>query len=251
MRPASLLPVLVMVAACAQTGGEKYRPAAQTNDAAMSNISVGVEYMRRGEYEKALDKLERAQKADPSYPLTYNSLGVLYELLGDDGMAEKNFKRALQLDRSNSATLNNYGRLLCKNGRVKEAEDMFRRAAKNPLYETPEIPVTNAGLCLKGAGRVDDAEDYFRRALQYNPRQPTALLQMSRLSYDRGEYMSGRGYLQRYLAEAAPTAESLWLGIQIEQQLGDKDTVSSYALLLRNNFPESDEARKLRDSGIR
>ena len=104
---------VLLTAACTQTGGGKYRPPAQANDAAASNLSLGVEYMRRGEYEKALEKLQRAKTADPDYPLTYNSLGVLYQLIGDNRQAEQNFKHALALDGSNSATLNNYGRLLC------------------------------------------------------------------------------------------------------------------------------------------
>ena len=78
-----------------------------------------------------------------------------------------------------------------------------------------------------------------------------ALIQMGQISYDQGNYLSARGYLQRYLEVARHTPASLWLGIRVEKELGDKDTLSSYALLLRNNFPDSDEAALLRQSGLR
>ena len=74
---------------------------------------------------------------------------------------------------------------------------------------------------------------------------------MAKLSFETGRYLPARGYLQRYVAAAKHTAESLWLGIQIEQQLGDKDAISSYALLLKNTFPDSDQARLLRESGTK
>ena len=74
---------------------------------------------------------------------------------------------------------------------------------------------------------------------------------MAKLSYANGNYLSARAFLQRYLEIANQTPASLWLGIQIEQKLGDKNTLSSYALLLKNNFPDSREAGLLKESGIK
>ncbi len=74
---------------------------------------------------------------------------------------------------------------------------------------------------------------------------------MSDLSYNQGNYLSARGYLQRYLEIANHTPISLWLGIRIERELGDKNALSSYALSLRNNFPDSKEARLLQESGAK
>jgi type IV pilus assembly protein PilF len=98
---------------------------------------------------------------------------------------------------------------------------------------------------------VTEAEQFFRKALDVNPALPSALLQMSRLSFDQKKYLPARGYLQRYIAVAPHTAESLWLGVRIENQLGDYNAVSSFALLLRNQFPGSNEARQLLESGLK
>lgn len=251
MRAPVILYAAVILAACNATigGGEAIRPGATTNTAAATNLQLAVEYMQRREYERALEKLDRAREADPDYPLTYNTYGVLYQSLGDNSRAEQNFKRALRLGGEDSPTLNNYGRFLCQQNRVDEADKVFQRAAGNPLYETPEIPITNAGICMLGAARAPEAERYFRRALEINPRMSPALLQMSHLSYAKGDSLKARGYLQRYLETARHTADSLWLGIQIEQKLGDRDAVASYSLQLRNNFPDSEQAQKLRASG--
>ena len=251
------LPLLLsacMLTACNSTsggGGDNIRPSATTNEAAATNLRLAVEYMQRKEYETALEKLDRARQADPGYALTYNTYGVLYQTLGDNARAEQNFKRALQLGGDDSATMNNYGRFLCQQNRVDEADAVFRKAANNPLYEAREIPLTNAGICMLGSKRLPEAEKYFRGALELNPRMPTALLQMSRLTFEQGDALRARGYLQRYLEVGNPTAESLWLGIQIEEKLGDKDAVSSYSMMLRNNFPDSEQAQKLRPAEAR
>ena len=57
--------------------------------------------------------------------------------------------------------------------------------------------------------------------------------------------LSARAYLQRFLEVSKHTAASLWMGIRIERQLGDKDAIASYKLALRNNFPDSNEATLL------
>lgn len=242
-----LIPFLLY--GCASTTDRDLQPDATTNNVARANLNLGVAYMQRGEYEKSLEKLDRARKADPGYYATYNAYGLLYQLLGKNREAEENFKKALSLNRNDSATRNNYGRFLCQQGRYKEAEETFMEAANNPLYETPEIAITNAGTCAMMKGEKDLAEKYFRQALDRNPKIPVALLQMSQLSYDEGSYLSARGYLQRYLEVAKHTPASLWLGIRIEKKLGDKDAVASYKLLLRNNFPDSEETKLLNESG--
>jgi type IV pilus assembly protein PilF len=252
MRGALLVPLLLALAACTPAGGGgngNLRPQETSNDVAIANLNLAIEYMRRGDYQKALEKLDKARAADPGYPQTYNTYGVLYEVLGQTARAEQNFRKALQISPGDSATLNNYGRFLCKSGRTREAESAFLEAASNPLYETPEIPLTNAGLCALGEGRSAEAEQHFRKALQINPKLAAALLPMARLSYDGGNYLSARGYLQRYDEVAKPTAESLWLGIRIERELGDRNAVASYSLLLRNEFPDSNEAKLLRENG--
>jgi type IV pilus assembly protein PilF len=243
-----VLLVTLALAACGPSsgGGGNIRPSATTNEAAAANLKLAIEYMQQRQYENALQKLERARQADPDYALTYNTYGVLYQTLGDNARAEQNFKKALSLGGDDSATLNNYGRFLCQQGRIEEAEKVFLRAAANPLYDTPQVPITNAGTCMLGAKRTADAEKYFRRALELDPRMAPALLHMSRLSFDQGEALRARGYLQRYVEVAPHTAETLWLGIQIEQALDDRDAVASYTLLLRNRFPDSEQARKLR-----
>ncbi|GJM05588.1 MAG: type IV pilus biogenesis/stability protein PilW [marine bacterium B5-7] len=219
----------------------------QALEVAVANMNLGIEYMQQGAYENALTRLERSLLAKPDYAPTYNILGLLYQRLGDPVESENNFKKSLALDSSgssSSSTHNNYGLLLCNNGRIDEAEAEFLDAANNPLYNSPEIALTNAGLCLYD-NKPQIGEGYFKQALNKNPRFSHALIQMADISYNRNEYVLAHQYFKRYQSSARHTPKSLWLGIQICKELNFKDDVSSYALLLRNQYPDTIEAKKL------
>jgi len=235
-------------------GSERQRQAKAAPErlaVAMANVNLGIEYMRQGEYEKALEKLERAKLAEPEYAPVYNMSGVLYQTLGETEKAEENFKKSLRLDDANSDLLNNYGQFLCAEGRDDEALDRFLMAAVNPLYRSPEIPYVNAGMCAQMHERNREAEGYFLKALNFNPRFPSALIQMSEIEYNKTNYQKAHHYLAKYLEVARHTPKSLWLGIRIEKELGNKDALSSYALLLKIEFPDAEETRLLEESGLR
>ena len=247
-----LILLLLGLSACDQFArNDQLTTQGHTNDVALSNLNLGVAYMQQNEYEKSLEKLNKALAADPNYIPTHNALGLLYQRLGKDEQADQYFKKALAINANDPYTLNNYGQFLCSTKHYDAALELFQKAAANPLYETPEIAIANAGTCALNNDHPDVAESYFRQALDKNPRVPSALLQMAQLSYNSGNYLSARGYLQRYMEISKHSPASLWLGIQIEQQLGDKDNLASYALLLKSNFPDSREAQLLKESGFK
>ncbi|SMN11288.1 Type IV pilus biogenesis protein PilF [uncultured Candidatus Thioglobus sp.] len=242
---ASLIVSFLVVSGCGHLIPTK---TLESNNIAEPNLKLGIAYLRRGEYEKALDKLYRAKQASPNYPPIYNALGALYQQIGKTKKAEKFYKKALSLDKSNPTTLNNYGQFLCQEMQYDKAEKKFLEAANNPLYRTPEIAFTNAGICAITQNKLDLAESYLREALVKNPYLPIALLKMSELSYGAQHHLSARAYLQRFLEISSHSSKSLWLGIRIERQLQGQDALASYMLLLRNKFPTSKEARFLSDS---
>ncbi|MGH8119787.1 MAG: type IV pilus biogenesis/stability protein PilW [Gammaproteobacteria bacterium] len=227
------------------------RPTINPNEVALTNLNLGIEYMRLEKYELALERLQYARAAKPDYAPIYDALGLLYQRMKQPGEAEQYFQQALKLDQENPSTLNNYGQFLCSEDRVDDAEKYFLAAAENPLYRTPEIPYTNLGTCAHLHNQPDKAVDYYRRALTLNPYVPHALINMSEISCEQSDYASARDYLDRYLAINTQSPRTLWLGIRIERELGDKNKVSSYALLLRNKYPDSEEAKLLQESGIR
>ncbi len=206
-------------------------------------VQLGIEYAKQGDYNTAVAKLQKALEIAPDFANAHHVMALVYNRIGDKQQAVQHFKRALELDPKDSQTLNDYGLFLCAGGKHQAADELFARAVANPLYATPEIAHANAGVCAARAQNYPQAEKYLRAALADNPRLPTALLEMADISFRLNRYLPARGYLQRYLESARHSARSLWLGIRIERQLGDRDAAASYALALKSKYPDSEEAR--------
>ena len=217
---------------------------ADPNEYAELNVRMAAEYMKKGDNDIALRRLQTALEYDPRYAAAHSTLGLLYARLNQFDKAEKHFKESLRIAADDPDALNNYGQYLCSRGHYQDGIELFAQAVQNPLYRNPEITYANSGMCALGVD-LDLAEKNLRRALQIDPKLSPALFQMSKLSYQKQRFLQARGYLQRYLEVADHSAQSLWLGIRIERELDDQDTVASYGLALKANYPDSEETRLL------
>ena len=250
MKVLQYLVVLLLVAlfsGCATVGkdGRVIDKEKKRQEVARANTMLGIEYLRTGKYELSREKLEKALAADPDSPEANDAIAVLYEKVGEPDMAEKYYRKSLRLNPGNPRGHNNYGQFLCIQGRYKDAEQQFLLAAEDPFYSTPSLALTNAGLCALRIPDEEMAEKYYRKALELDPKYPPALLQMATLNYSRSNYLSARGYLERYQEAGQHTPESLWLGVRTEYALDDRRAWGHYALALKNNFPNSPEAAEL------
>lgn len=211
-------------------------------------VKMAVAYLQQGKVSIALNKIKRGLELDATSANAHNIIALIYERLGETSLAEEHYKQALKFDSHDPYIRNAYGSFLCTQKKYQEANQHFMAALRNSLYPTPEVALTNAGICSDRQGNSEPAETYYRQALNANPKFPTALLRMVRISFEKKNYLSARGYLQRYLEVGQHTAETLWLGIRIERELGDLDTLASYEMLLRAKFPDSEEMRVFEES---
>lgn len=237
---------LAAVQACVSTDQQLPAPASN-EDAAEANLNLGAAYVRQGDYELALEKLERAVDQNPRLAEAHSTLAIVYDQLGETRQAERHYERATRLQPSNADVQNNYAVFLCRQGRWEEAEPHFRRAANNMRNTGPEVALTNAGQCAVDAGNREAAEDYFRRALERNPRFGDALLGMLELEYQRGNHLQARAFMQRAFELREPEARQLLLCVNIERSLGNPDRAADCEEELRENFPQSAELAQLRE----
>jgi len=240
-----LLALLVLLTGCATTGNPSMT-AEQATRASEANTQLAIRYLQQGELQEALRKALKAVEQDGDSSPAHMVTAEIYNRLDETEQARRYYRQSVQLDPENSAALNNYGRFLCARDEREQALEYFERAAGNPLYNRPEVPLTNAGRCILQAGDEAAAEEYFRAALQRNPRFPTALLNLAALRLDDDDTLSARAFYERYLdAVNRQTPESLWVGIRLAAASDDRDRLASYSLLLRQRYPESEEAARL------
>ena len=174
------LVALLLITACSSS------PKKTDNDlrkAAETNTALGRQYMDRGQYEIALDKLKRAVANDKTYASAHTMQGVLYETNGELDDAESEFRMAVRYDPTDGDVNNNLGAFLCRNDKAGEADVYFQTALKDPFYTTPQIATANAGSCALSRGELDKAESYLRQSLEQDQRMASALLPMAEVSY--------------------------------------------------------------------
>ncbi len=212
------------------------------------NAELGAQYMRNREYQIAMDKLTKAVELDPRNINAHGTLALLHAVIGQHDKAEASFKQALRIDGENSSVLNNYGQFLCQRGRYDEGQKLILKAVANPLYANADSGYYNAGACAMGNGKLDEADGYFRKALEIDSSMAPALLQMADVNLQLNRALQARAYLQRFSGVATMNARALWLGVQIERQLGNRDDEASYALQLQKSFPDSVQTKQLLES---
>lgn len=208
-------------------------------------VQLAQEYLKRGNLEIARDKLVRALELDPYSAQAHTLSGFLNETIKEYVQAELHYRRAVELRPKDGDMSNNFASFLCKRGRYDEAEVMFQRAFADPFYKTPEVALTNAGICAKDAGKLEQGEAYLREALDRKPDFGPALLPMAAVLFARQDFLRARAFMQRYDAANPASPEALYLGLQIEQALGDERSAEDYRRRLVSGFPRSREAQSL------
>lgn len=230
---------LVVLAGCVST---QQQSDSSMRKAAETNTALGRQYMDRGQYEVALEKLKRAVAYDKTYAPAHTMLAILYETIGKPDQADGEYRKAVQYDPEDGDVNNNYGAYLCGVGKREEAETYFLAAVKDPFYETPEVALTNAGTCALARGDLDKAESFLRQSLKYDDKLGAALLAMAEVSFRKESFLQARAFLQRYEAVGPVNQESLSLGYRIETRLGDGKSAERYRLELVERYPDATKA---------
>lgn len=225
--------LLLLVGACATQG------ATDPREAARINTELGAEYLAQGQNDRAREKLERALELYPTYAPAHAALGLLFAGMDRRDEARQHYEQALMYETKDSATRNNYAVFLCGSGREEQAMKEFERVLTDLDYRSPEVALTNAGICARKLKNMKLADTYFRKALARDVKYAEALDQMALLSYDRGQYLQARGFLQRLESITPLDSERLILAIRIEEALGDTAAVNRYRTTLRQRFPQA------------
>jgi type IV pilus assembly protein PilF len=212
-------------------------------------LQLGIRYMDIGKLELARENLQKALEKDSNNARAHSALAFLYEKINHFDDARQHYEAALGLSPDDIGIQNNYGKFLCDRRQFDRGMALLTQASTNMLNDRQWIALTNSGRCQLGMGQRQQAVTYLKQALDLNGEYAVALFEMQKISYQMGDYKAAGDYLQRYLGEANHTPETLWIGIQTEQALGNLSLANEYRTLLLKKFPISNEAKQV--AGIR
>lgn len=236
---------VLLASGCVSTTTGPAKAEANTGEAAELNYQLGARYYRNGQYELARDRLLYSIELEPDNAIAHSTLALTYERLENIRLATEAYEQAVKIAPRNFDVLNTYAVFLCRQGEYDRAIENFDRAIDVTENDDVEITLTNAGLCAVQKPDPVKAEKYFRAALTNKASYGDALLQLCVLKHRAGENLAARAFLQRYLNSNLPSAEVLYIGMQIEEDLGDERARTDYSNRLLREFPQSPEARQV------
>ncbi len=239
----------LLVAGCISTTTGTAPPEADDGDAAELNYELGARYYNNGKYELARDRLLLSIELNPKRAIAHSTLALTYEALGNERLAIESYKAALKAEPRNFDVQNTYAVFLCRQREFKEAKKYFERAASHPENDDAEVTLTNAGMCMTEQPDLAAAEAFFREALERRAEYPDALLQLCLLKYRQQDYLVARAFLQRFMGVSETTAGVLYLAAEIEEKLGNDRGRTEYVNRLLRDFPQSDQAKRVLESG--
>jgi len=234
--------LLLLIGGCVteETGGQK---SATQSQKLQAFLELARGYLEKRDYTNAKRPLEQALKVDPTSAEAHVLMASVYVADGDTQLAEREYKDALRSEPRNAMAQNNYGTFLFGEGRYKDAAQHLKIAANDPSYGRRGQAYENLGLTQLKLNQPADAEQSFLRALMLNSAQPRSALELADLYFKAGDFTRCKQYFAMFNAMARPTPRSLWLGVRLSRVLDDQDQLSSYALALKNLFPDSPEYR--------
>jgi type IV pilus assembly protein PilF len=241
-----------MLAACATTGQQQaaidMTPPPEDSDArrrARIRLELASRYFEEGKTEIALDELQQVLSVDPNFPEAYNLRGLIYMRLGNTRQAEESFRRAVTLNPRDADSLHNYGWLQCQQARYAEAEQSFQQALANPTYGGRSRTFLAMGVCQARAGDVAGAERSLARSYELDAANPVTGYNLANVLYQKGDYQRAQFYIRRLNNSEQANAETLWLGIKVENRMNDTQAMAQLSDQLRKRYPQSRERAAL------
>jgi type IV pilus assembly protein PilF len=208
-------------------------------------LELASSYYADGKTEIALDELRQVISIDPDFAHAYNLRGLIYMRLGDNRQAEDSFRRALSLSPRDGDAAHNYGWLLCQLQRYPDSIRTFQQALASPGYADRAKTHMALGLCQARAGQSAEAEANLVRSYELDPGNPITGYNLALLLYQRGEFKRSQFYIRRLNNSELANAESLWLGVKVENRMEDAKAMSQLSSVLRRRFPQSRERTSL------
>ncbi|MCM2342633.1 type IV pilus biogenesis/stability protein PilW [Rhodoferax sp.] len=209
-------------------------------------VELAMGYLEQGKTTIALDEVKLALVADPDFADAYSLRGLIYMRLNELALAQDSFLKALAVQPRDPNILHNLGWLRCQQARYPEALADFSLALSNPNYGERAKTYMAQGLCQIRAGLRRDAEQSLLKSYEYDAANPVTGYNLANLLFQNTDFARAQFYIRRLNNSQWSNAESLWLGIKVEQQMADRVAMLQLATQLEKRFPQSKEASAYR-----
>lgn len=236
----------LLMSACVttQTGG--FEDKKDPHKAVELSVQAARSYIQEGKWEPAKRHLKTALEIDPHNAGANDALALVFWRTGEYEQADKHFRAAISdaVDSEGSRIRNNYAAYLYDRKRYPEAETQLEKVAEDLLYEKRADAFLNLGRVRVKLKKFPQAKDALERAMLMDRGNSAVMLQLAEVHYQLSDYVKARTFYDAYRKQPQSQTQSpasLWLGLRLADRAGDRDSTASYALALKNLFPQSEE----------
>jgi len=239
------------------TGCSSFSPSAMYAKATQASVEsytdLGIKYLQAGDTVSAKSALRQALDINANHAPALNGLALVFQTEAENELAENYFRDAVKNDPGSAMIHNNFGAFLYAQGRYEEACTELSRATEDPFYAQRAQAFENLGRCYRLIGRGDAAVFVLERALTLSPDRPLAMIELAELHLEQGNIDAAAGWFAdfRELVDRGLVdhfAKSLWVGVRLARIQGNASRAATYALLLKNLYPESEEYKNYEES---
>ena len=132
-------------------------------------LNKGISYIQLNQYNSALKDLLEAEKYYTDDPRIHYYLGMVYHAKDMKPKAMEEFQKAIDIDDNYSEAHNYLGTLYSDDGLWDKAIAEFDKALLNPMYETPAVPLYNAGWAYYSKKDYKNALAKYNAAISKEP----------------------------------------------------------------------------------
>ncbi|AWL12702.1 uncharacterized protein HMF8227_02249 [Saliniradius amylolyticus] len=243
MRICLVLIVSVMLAACSSSSSLQQ---GNKTEAAKVRLSLGLTYLKNGNFKQAKYNLDQALKFAPRMADVHYSLAYYYQQVGETRQAQEAFQTALSRAPDNADILNSYGAFLCQQGDYQASETYFHRALEQQEYISAAETYENLALCNERQGKLAEAEGYLDKALKHQPQRAKSLMLMTELLVRQAQWQKAKTLLSRYESTGNVSPDMLLMAYKIEQGLGNPERAESYGDMLVKLYPDHRTTQEFR-----
>jgi Flp pilus assembly protein TadD len=146
-----------------------------------AHFNAGLEHLRGGRLDMALEEFKEAVKLDPKNPYFFKGLGVAHSQVADrcppkdQGCRQKNLdeavlaaRTAIELNPYYADARNDLGTFLMRSGKREEGKKEFMTAFNDPTNPSPELSASNLGQAFMEEKNYQQAVSWFQTSIGKN-----------------------------------------------------------------------------------
>lgn len=218
------------------------QPRTDMKEAARTRMSLGLNYLQRGDNTQAKYNLEKAKQLAPDMADIDNALAYYYEQVGELEQAEDSYRDALRKDSDNADTYNNFGAFLCQHQKYQQAEELLLAAINRPGYIRVADSYENLAFCALEQKDYVKYHQYLKQSLQHNSNRSSALYNMAVMEYAMGNLTEAKKWQGRLHKLGQVSAEATLLRYIVAYYSGDMTEQQTAEKFLLSVYPTSPEA---------